>query len=147
MFKLYFASMNIRIHFVYIRYVEEQIVGPDQAKLLTDDTFTQTHLAMTVQSLHQYHTKMFAGLHFLHHLGLQLPRFPLGKQFRELYSVCLTSNHVCECDGYKETLALLRMMSMDDLCPLLEGKIFKRGIRRQISRKSVHHHNLPCIVT
>ncbi|KAK3726450.1 hypothetical protein RRG08_005055 [Elysia crispata] len=112
---------EIRRQPAFMRYVEEQIVGPDQAKLLTDDTFTQTHLAMTVQSLHQYHTKMFAGLHFLHHLGLQLPRFPLGKQFRELYSVCLTSNHVCECDGYKEALALLRMMSMDDLCPLLEG--------------------------
>ncbi|GFN86673.1 origin recognition complex subunit 3, partial [Plakobranchus ocellatus] len=66
---------------------------------------------------------MFAGLHFLHHLGLMLPKFPLGKQFRELYSVCLSGNHVCDSEGYKESLQLLRMMSLDDLCTLLESGV------------------------
>ncbi|GFR80347.1 origin recognition complex subunit 3-like [Elysia marginata] len=114
---------DIRRQPAFMRYVEEHADTADQAKLLTDDSFTRVHLAGRLHSLHEYHNKMFAGLHFLHHLSLRLPQLPLGKQFRELYSVCLTSSHICDCDGYKEALALLRMMSLDYLCPLLEGAL------------------------
>ena len=123
---------------MWTRYVEQQIEGPDQAKLLTDDTFTRLHMAEALHKLHQYHNKMFAGLHFLHHLGLQLPRLPLGKQFRELYSLCLTSSHLCDSEGYKEALTLLRMMSLDDLCPLLEGKKSISEHRKLFCNKLCH---------
>ncbi|RUS85590.1 hypothetical protein EGW08_006673 [Elysia chlorotica] len=112
---------EIRRQPAFMRYVEKHVVGAEQAKLLTDDTFTRAHLAESVGGLHRYHARMFAALHFLHHLSLELPRLPLGKQFREIYSLCLTGDHVCDCDSYKEALALLRMMSLDDLCPLLQS--------------------------
>lgn len=64
--------------------------------------------------MHDLHTRMFPSMRFLHCLGLSLPKHPLGKQIRELYSSCL-SESVCESEGYKQTFNFLRIMCCDDL--------------------------------
>lgn len=69
--------------------------------------------------MHVFHAKMFSALRFLHCLCSGLPRQPLGKQFRELYSVCLTQE-ICQSEGYEQAFSLLRMMSCDDLHELLK---------------------------
>lgn len=108
---------DLRRHSVFMRFVEG---APDseQVQLLTDDEGTKFKLAEELKKMHSFHITMFPSMCFLHCLGQTLPKHPLGKQIRELYSVIL-SGDVWESEGYKQTFSLLRMMCSDDLHELL----------------------------
>ncbi|CAL1532782.1 unnamed protein product, partial [Lymnaea stagnalis] len=99
-------------------YEPHWISVPDQVKLLTDDQGTKMKLAEELKMMHTFHITMFPSMRFLHCLGQNLPKHPLGKQIRELYSVILAGD-VLESEGYKQTFSLLRIMCSDDLHELL----------------------------
>ncbi|KAH9500202.1 Origin recognition complex subunit 3 [Bulinus truncatus] len=116
--KLTHAELEVlRRHGSFMRYVEG-ITGPLQAKLLTDDTATKTKLLEEYRNIHSFHVQFFQVLRFLHCLGQNLPKYPLGKNLRELYSTCLYEN-LSESEGYKQTFFLLRLMCCDELDELL----------------------------
>ncbi|XP_005096627.1 origin recognition complex subunit 3 [Aplysia californica] len=89
-----------------------------QSKLWSDNAVTRKYLSSALTELHQHHANLFPALRFLHCLSSALPKHPLGKQFRELYSLCLTTD-VCESDSYKQAVTFLRLMSLDDLSKAL----------------------------
>ncbi|CAG5121531.1 unnamed protein product [Candidula unifasciata] len=108
---------DIRRQPAFMRYVEDKSADY-QAILLTDDSATKKLLTEELTVVHVSHAKMFTTLRFLHSLCSGLPKHPLGKQLRELYSVCLTQE-LCKSEGYEQAFNLLRMMSCDDLSQLL----------------------------
>jgi len=101
----------------FLRFAES---FPDEMKnmLMSDNVATRKQLISSVTELHRFHKNLFPTLRFLHSLASDLPKHPLGKYFRELYSMCLTGD-LCETDSYKQTLTFLRLMSLDDLCKSL----------------------------
>uniref|UniRef100_A0A7N8X8M1 Origin recognition complex subunit 3 n=1 Tax=Mastacembelus armatus TaxID=205130 RepID=A0A7N8X8M1_9TELE len=55
----------------------------------------------------------------LHTLTSSLPRYPLGKQIRELHLICLEKN-VWENEDYQSAMKLLKMLAKDELIILLQ---------------------------
>ncbi|XP_059144309.1 origin recognition complex subunit 3-like [Physella acuta] len=108
---------DLRRHSAFMKYVEGT-PGHEQIKLITDDNVTKIKISEQLQAMHDLHTRKFPSMRFLHCLGLNLPKHPLGKQIRELYSTCL-SESVCESEGYKQTFNFLRIMCCDDLHDVL----------------------------
>ncbi|MBN3294448.1 ORC3 protein, partial [Polypterus senegalus] len=104
---------NVRQLPSFMRYVENQ--EPDeQVKLLTDDHHLKEVVQQLLKQLHLYHKNYYPVLRCLHVLTSSLPKYPLGKQIRELHSMCLERN-VWETEEYKSAFQLLRLMAKDEL--------------------------------
>ncbi|XP_043925020.1 origin recognition complex subunit 3 [Protopterus annectens] len=102
----------------FMRYVENQ--EPEkQVELLTSDTFLKKEIKTLLRHLHNYHENYIPVLRCLHALTTSLPKFPLGKQIRELHSACLERN-VWESEEYTSAFQLLRMMAKDELVAALQ---------------------------
>uniref|UniRef100_A0A674F7Z7 Origin recognition complex subunit 3 n=1 Tax=Salmo trutta TaxID=8032 RepID=A0A674F7Z7_SALTR len=86
----------------FMRYVEEQ--GPqEQVELLTSDDHVKEVCQKLLKDLHKYHKNYYPILRCLHILTSSLPKYPLGKQIRELHISCLEKN-VWENEEYASTL-------------------------------------------
>ncbi|ESO93276.1 hypothetical protein LOTGIDRAFT_232717 [Lottia gigantea] len=96
-----------------------------------DNKSMKTKVTELLQGLHDYHKSFFPLMNLLHVLVCRLPRHPLGKQLRELYSICIECS-LTDSDGYKEAFDLLRMLSKEEMINLLT-----QGI------KHITEYNLP----
>uniref|UniRef100_A0A674F6Z3 Origin recognition complex subunit 3 n=1 Tax=Salmo trutta TaxID=8032 RepID=A0A674F6Z3_SALTR len=111
----------------FMRYVEEQ--GPqEQVELLTSDDHVKEVCQKLLKDLHKYHKNYYPILRCLHILTSSLPKYPLGKQIRELHISCLEKN-VWENEEYASAMQLLRMMAKDELTSALQmcAEILKPG--------------------
>lgn len=99
-------------------YVDHQD-SEKQVELLTNDQYLKTIVQTLLTDLHVYHKNYFAVLKCLHIFTSSLPKYPLGKQIRELYITCLESN-VWEIKDYSSAFQLLGMMAKDELVRLLQ---------------------------
>uniref|UniRef100_A0A4W5LY12 Origin recognition complex subunit 3 n=1 Tax=Hucho hucho TaxID=62062 RepID=A0A4W5LY12_9TELE len=111
----------------FMRYVEEQ--GPqEQVELLTSDDHVKEVCQKLLKDLHKYHKNYYPILRCLHVLTASLPKYPLGKQIRELHICCLEKN-VWENEEYASAMQLLRMMAKDELTSALQkcAEILKHG--------------------
>ncbi|XP_029418243.1 origin recognition complex subunit 3 [Nannospalax galili] len=109
---------NIRRLPSFRRYVEQQ-TPEKQVALLTNETCLKEETQSLLENLHVYHMKYFLILRCLHNFTSSLPKYPLGRQIRELYSTCLEKN-VWESEEYASALQLLRMLAKDELITILE---------------------------
>uniref|UniRef100_A0AAQ5X6E9 Origin recognition complex subunit 3 n=1 Tax=Amphiprion ocellaris TaxID=80972 RepID=A0AAQ5X6E9_AMPOC len=107
------------------RYVEKQ-ESQEQVNLITDDSHLKETCRKMIKGLHKYHKNYYPILKCLHTLTSALPRYPLGKQIRELHLTCLEKN-VWENEDYQSAMKLLKMLAKDDLIALLQrcGEILK----------------------
>ncbi|XP_070698589.1 origin recognition complex subunit 3 isoform X2 [Pempheris klunzingeri] len=100
------------------RYVEKQ-EAQEQVNLFTDDTHLKEVCQKLIKNLHKYHKNYYPVLRCLHVLMSSLPRYPLGKQVRELHLICLEKN-VSENEDYHSAMKLLKMLAKDQLIVLLQ---------------------------
>ncbi|KAM4723479.1 origin recognition complex subunit 3 [Anableps anableps] len=100
------------------RFLKEQ-EEQEQDNLLTDDTHLKDVCRKLLKGLHKYHKDYYPILHCLHILTSSLPRYPLGKQIRELHLICLEKN-VWESEDYQSAMKLLKMLAKDELISLLQ---------------------------
>uniref|UniRef100_A0A671U0E3 Origin recognition complex subunit 3 n=1 Tax=Sparus aurata TaxID=8175 RepID=A0A671U0E3_SPAAU len=100
------------------RYVEKQ-EPQEQVNLSKDDTHLKEVCQKLIKGLHKYHKNYYPVLRCLHTLTSSLPRYPLGKQVRELHLICLEKN-VWENEDYQTAMKLLRMLAKDELVALLQ---------------------------
>ncbi|CAN9502077.1 unnamed protein product [Ophioblennius macclurei] len=100
------------------RYVEKQS-SQDQVKLMTDEAFLKEECHKLIKNLHKYHKSYYPTLRCLHTLTSSLPRYPLGKQIRELHLICLEKN-VWENEDYQSAMKLLKMLAKDELLTSLQ---------------------------
>ncbi|KAK2825988.1 hypothetical protein Q5P01_020202 [Channa striata] len=100
------------------RYVEKQ-EPQEQVSLLKDDTHLKEVCKTLIKELHKYHKNYYPVLRCLHTLTSSLPRYPLGKQIRELHLICLEKN-VWETEDYQSSMKLLKMLAKDELISLLQ---------------------------
>ncbi|KAM9317149.1 origin recognition complex subunit 3 [Gastrophryne carolinensis] len=109
---------NIRHLPSFMGYVETQT--PEiQVKLLTSDNYLKEMTQSFLEDLHLYHENYVPVLRCLHHFTCILPKYPLGKQIRELYCACLEKN-VWETEDYSSALQLLGMLAKDELVATLQ---------------------------
>ncbi|XP_038584930.1 origin recognition complex subunit 3 isoform X1 [Micropterus salmoides] len=99
-------------------YVEKQ-EPQEQVNLLTDDTHLKGVCQKLVKDLRKYHKNYYPILRCLHTLASSLPRYPLGKQIRELHLICLEKN-LWENEDYQSAMKLLKMLAKDELIALLQ---------------------------
>ncbi|XP_058031311.1 origin recognition complex subunit 3 isoform X1 [Ahaetulla prasina] len=109
---------NIRRLPSFRRFVESQEVEK-QAALLTDDECLKETAQALLKDLYCYHENYFPILRCLHAFTSSLPKYPLGKQIRELYCACLEKS-VWEREEYESAMQLVRMLAKDELVAILE---------------------------
>ncbi|XP_055981059.1 origin recognition complex subunit 3 isoform X2 [Sorex fumeus] len=109
---------NIRRLPSFRRHVEMQATEK-QVALLTGERFLKEETQLLLENLHVYHTNYFLVLRCLHKFTSSLPKYPLGRQIRELYCTCLEKN-IWESEEYASALQLLRMLAKDELMTILE---------------------------
>ncbi|KAM9707674.1 origin recognition complex subunit 3 isoform 2-T2 [Menidia menidia] len=100
------------------RFIEKQ-EKEEQVHLMTDDAYLKEICCRLIKDLHKYHKNYYPILRCLHTLTSSLPRYPLGKQIRELHLICL-ENNVWETEDYQSAMKLLRMLAKDELITLLQ---------------------------
>uniref|UniRef100_A0A665WM86 Origin recognition complex subunit 3 n=1 Tax=Echeneis naucrates TaxID=173247 RepID=A0A665WM86_ECHNA len=88
-------------------YLEKQ-EPKEQAKLLQDNTHLKDVCQRLIKDLHKYHKNYYPILRCLHTLTSALPRYPLGKQIRELHLICLEKD-VWENEDYQSAMKLLNL--------------------------------------
>ncbi|KAM4042172.1 origin recognition complex subunit 3 isoform 1-T3 [Anomaloglossus baeobatrachus] len=108
---------NIRHLASFMSFVESQ-TPEAQVKLLTDDSYLKGMIKKFLKDLHMYHENFIPVLRCLHSFTCILPKYPLGKQIRELYCACLEKN-IWDTEDYKSALSLLRMLAKDELVSTL----------------------------
>ncbi|KAH3822930.1 origin recognition complex subunit 3-like isoform X2 [Dreissena polymorpha] len=101
----------------FMRYVEG-CSTKEQPDLLLNEKFTKERVVRLIEDINEYHTNFFPILSCLHVLVGKLPGYPLGKQLREVYSLCLDVN-LQENEDFKHARDLLRMLSKDEWKNLL----------------------------
>ncbi|XP_039075369.1 origin recognition complex subunit 3 isoform X4 [Hyaena hyaena] len=123
---------NIRRLPSFRRYVEKQ-ASEKQVALLTNERFLKEEVQSLLENLHVYHTNYFLVLRCLHQFTSSLPKYPLGRQIRELYCTCLEKN-IWDSEEYASALQLLRMLAKDELMTILEKcfKVFKSSSEKQL---------------
>ncbi|NXU88647.1 ORC3 protein, partial [Xiphorhynchus elegans] len=109
---------NIRRLPSFRRYVEKQESGK-QIALLTTDNFLKEETERLLEDLHVYHYNYVSVLRCLHVFTSSLPKYPLGKQIRDLHCACL-ENQVWETEEYESSLQLARMLNKSDLVTMLQ---------------------------
>ncbi|KAM9267773.1 origin recognition complex subunit 3 isoform 3-T3 [Cariama cristata] len=109
---------NIRRLPSFRRYVESQI-SEKQIALLTADSFLKETIQKLLEDLYVYHENYLSVLRCLHVFTSSLPKYPLGKQIRELHCACL-ENRVWETEEYESSLQLARMLNKSDLVTMLQ---------------------------
>ncbi|XP_051043460.1 origin recognition complex subunit 3 isoform X1 [Phodopus roborovskii] len=109
---------NIRRLPSFRRYVENQ-ASRKQVTLLTNETVLKEETQLLLENLHVYHMNYFLVLRCLHNFTSCLPKYPLGRQIRELYCTCLEKN-IWDSEEYASALQLLRMLAKDELMSILE---------------------------
>ncbi|XP_010220947.1 PREDICTED: origin recognition complex subunit 3 isoform X1 [Tinamus guttatus] len=109
---------NIRRLPSFRRYVESQ-ESEKQIALLTSDNFLKEAVQKLLEDLHVYHENYVPVLRCLHVFTSSLPKYPLGKQIRELHCACLESR-VWETEDYESSLQLARMLNKSDLVTMLQ---------------------------
>ncbi|XP_042356988.1 origin recognition complex subunit 3 [Plectropomus leopardus] len=100
------------------RYVEKQ-EAQEQVSLFTDDAHLKEVCQKLIKDLHKYHKNYYPILRCVHTLTSTLPRYPLGKQIRELHLICLEKN-VWENEDYQSAMKLVKMLAKDELITLLQ---------------------------
>ncbi|XP_061176689.1 LOW QUALITY PROTEIN: uncharacterized protein LOC133185468 [Saccostrea echinata] len=90
-----------------------------QEDMLLNDKVTKTEFAALLKRIHTYHSLLYPVLKCLHIMVSKIPKHPLGKQIREVYSRVLKS-FICDSEDYKECLELLRLTSKDELVDLIQ---------------------------
>lgn len=90
-----------------------------QEDMLLNDKVTKSEFVVLLRRIHTYHSHLYPVLKCLHIMVSKIPKHPLGKQLREVYSRLLKS-FICDTEDYKECIELLRMTSKDELMDLLQ---------------------------
>ncbi|XP_054909338.1 origin recognition complex subunit 3 [Poeciliopsis prolifica] len=100
------------------RFLKEQ-EQQEQDNLRTDDAYLKEVCQKLLKGLHKYHKNYYPILRCLHTLTSALPRYPLGKQIRELHLICQEKN-VWDSEEYQSAMKLLKMLAKDELISLLQ---------------------------
>ncbi|XP_072546418.1 origin recognition complex subunit 3 [Salminus brasiliensis] len=116
----------------FMRYVETQ-EPQEQVQLLTSDEHVKEACQKFLKGLRKYHKNYYPILRCLHSLTSSLPKYPLGKQIRELHISCLEKN-VWETNEYESAMQLLRLLAKDELVASLRkcADILKPGKTKKL---------------
>ncbi|XP_030303246.1 origin recognition complex subunit 3 isoform X5 [Calypte anna] len=109
---------NVRRLPSFRSYVESQ-ASEKQVALLTEDNILKGIIQKLLEDLNVYHQNYLPVLRCLHVFTSSLPKYPLGKQIRELHCACL-ENKVWETKEYESSLQLARMLNKSDLVTMLQ---------------------------
>ncbi|KAM4866126.1 origin recognition complex subunit 3 isoform 3-T3 [Thomomys bottae] len=114
------------------RYVEKQ-ASEKQVALLTNERILKVETQSLLENLHVYHVNYFLVLRCLHNFTSSLPKYPLGRQIRELYCACLEKS-IWDSEDYGSALQLLRMLAKDELMTILKKcvKVFNASSEKQL---------------
>ncbi|NWW53775.1 ORC3 protein, partial [Pedionomus torquatus] len=125
---------NIRRLPSFRRYVENQ-ESEKQVALLTTDSYLKETTQKLLEDLRVYHENYVSVLRCLHVFTSSLPKYPLGKQIRELHCACL-EHQVWETDEYESSLQLARMLNKSDLVTMLQQcvEIFVSSSRKEFDK-------------
>uniref|UniRef100_A0A182PUJ0 Origin recognition complex subunit 3 n=1 Tax=Anopheles epiroticus TaxID=199890 RepID=A0A182PUJ0_9DIPT len=95
-------------------YIESLQNPQDVIDLLTNDDCLRRSLSRMIMRVHNYWFTFHCALQILQTLVSDLPKAPLGRQLRELYCRCVTTD-VTELPEFKECMQLLSFLSKEEM--------------------------------
>ncbi|GFG41052.1 hypothetical protein Cfor_06822, partial [Coptotermes formosanus] len=104
------------------RYVDS-LPKKEKAPLLLDDRLFKVVLEKLMKELHGYLLNLHTLLRCLHTLTASLPKSPLGKQLREVYSLAISCD-ISESPQFNECFQLLGFQSREELLDKLERVLY-----------------------
>uniref|UniRef100_A0A2I3H665 Origin recognition complex subunit 3 n=1 Tax=Nomascus leucogenys TaxID=61853 RepID=A0A2I3H665_NOMLE len=116
-----------------INFLSDNQSSEKQVALLTSERCSQEETQLLLENLHVYHMNYFLVLRCVHKFTSSLPKYPLGRQIRELYRTCLEKN-IQNSEEYASVLQLLKMLAKDELMTILEKcfKVFKSSCEKHL---------------
>ncbi|KAL2098778.1 hypothetical protein ACEWY4_005258 [Coilia grayii] len=120
----------------FMRYVETQ-EPQKQVELLTKDQCVKEVCQSLLKALRKYHKNYYPILRCLHTLTSSLPKYPLGKQIRELHISCLERN-VWETEEYDTAMQLLKLLAKDELVAILQKCVVILSSSESKKMKAAH---------
>lgn len=113
----------------------------DAVLILTNESFAQNSLKESITDVHKYYANLHTGLLVFHSFVHDLPKSPLGKQFREVYSNSISKN-ILELEEFNDAWKLLSLLSKNDILEKLETSITKLSSYKQ--KVEDHSHLITC---
>lgn len=107
----------------------------DASLLLTNQSFAQKTLKDEITKVHIYYANLHSGLLVFHSFVHDLPKNPMGKQFREVYSKAIWKN-ILNLDEFNEAWKLSSLFSKGEILGKLKSSITKLNAHK----KSVEDH-------
>ncbi|XP_058834910.1 origin recognition complex subunit 3 [Topomyia yanbarensis] len=105
---------NIR-QLLSFRPLIESLDNPQEViDFLTKDDYLRRMLPSMIIEVHNFWFTFHCSLEILQALILDLPKTPLGKQLRELYGLCISTD-VTQTDEFKECMQLVQFTSKDEI--------------------------------
>lgn len=115
------ALEELRKLMSFRKYVEGRPVR-EQKMLLQDDWYLKNVVSSLLTELHKYHSTFFPMLRVLYTFTKDLPKTSMGRQLRELYSICL-ENNIVDLEEFNDCLKCLRLLAKDELLLKLKSAL------------------------
>lgn len=103
-------------------YVESRSDPQEVIRLLQDDEYFRDNLEPLLTDLYKYFNKFHCFVRLLHTLMKDLPKNLIGKQLRDVYSLC-SSKDIFQTESFTDMWQLLSMLSKDDFVQTMNGAV------------------------
>jgi len=104
----------------FFQYYDKQS-EKEQKKLDNNQKYLQELLIQLIEDLQHQEKVFFPLVKCFHVLTAKLPGHPLGKRLRDTYEYSTISSKIVSDLKYKHALTLVRMLSRDELLPILNA--------------------------
>lgn len=103
-------------------YVESRTDPSEIISLLEDDKYFLSHLPSLLKDLHEYFNNFHCFARLLFAIVKDLPKNIIGKQLRDVYSLCSTTN-IFQTEAFTDMWQLLTMLSKEEFLSTLDGVV------------------------
>lgn len=118
----------------------------DAVLLLTNQSFVRKTLKESITEVHIYYANLHSGLLVFHSFVHDLPKNPMGKQFREVYSNAIWKN-ILNLEQFNESWILLSLLSKSEILEKLEVSTTKLDSYKKSVEEHPHLNScLPIII-
>lgn len=127
-----YPDLNVVLNLPAFKKKIENAAPVDAVLLLTNKSVAEKTLKESITEVHIYYANLHSGLLVFHSFVHDLPKNPMGKQFREVYSRAIWKN-ILNLEEFNEAWKLLSLFSKDEIL----GKLITSIIKLEAYKESV----------
>lgn len=141
-----YPDLNAVLNLSVFRKKIENADPVDAVLLLKYQSHAQKTLKESITEVHIYYANLHSGLLVLHSFVHDLPKNPMGKKFREVYSEAIGKN-ILNLEGFNEAWKLLSLFSKDEFLGKLKSSVIKLDAYKKEVEDHPHLNSCLTIIT